>query len=154
MNSGVDIGILPISEWRFSVRHICLRYRNNRCRCRMLDIATMRSMTVPTYAGSILLARNTCEDFQRTLFAFKGTVAQDFLASVFFMDLLYMGPRFWGEKDFLFFIFFAKLFKYFYESTLWATAGIQNWRCDLLRLLSFPAVAYSAYLQYNYDYVW
>ncbi len=28
-----------ISEWRFSVRHICLRYRNNICRCRMSDIA-------------------------------------------------------------------------------------------------------------------
>ncbi len=27
---------------------------------------------------------------------FKGTVARDFLASIFFMDLLYMGPRFWG----------------------------------------------------------
>jgi hypothetical protein len=26
----------------------------------------------------------------------KGTVARDFLASVFFMDLLYIGPRFWG----------------------------------------------------------
>jgi hypothetical protein len=39
MNSDVDIGILPISEWRFSVRHICLRYLNKRCRCRMSDIA-------------------------------------------------------------------------------------------------------------------
>jgi hypothetical protein len=39
MNYDVDIGTLPISEWRFSVRHICLRYRNNRCRCRMSDIA-------------------------------------------------------------------------------------------------------------------
>jgi hypothetical protein len=39
MSSDVDIGTLPISEWRFSVWHICLWYRNNRCRCRMLDIA-------------------------------------------------------------------------------------------------------------------
>jgi hypothetical protein len=31
---------------------------------------TLRSLSMPTYAGSILLARNTCEDFQRTLFAF------------------------------------------------------------------------------------
>ncbi len=41
MSSDVDIGTLPISEWRFSVRHICLRYRNNRCRCRMSDIAVI-----------------------------------------------------------------------------------------------------------------
>jgi hypothetical protein len=27
---------------------------------------------------------------------FKGTVARDFLVSVFFMDLLYLGPRFRG----------------------------------------------------------
>jgi hypothetical protein len=42
MDSDVDIGTLPISEWQFSARHICLRYRNlqmsmsdiaNRCRC-------------------------------------------------------------------------------------------------------------------------
>jgi hypothetical protein len=39
MNSDVDIRTLPISELRFSVQHICLRYRNNRCRCRMSDIA-------------------------------------------------------------------------------------------------------------------
>jgi hypothetical protein len=39
LRSDVDIRTLPISEWRFSVRHICLRYRNNRCRCRMSDIA-------------------------------------------------------------------------------------------------------------------
>ncbi len=48
----------------------------------------------------------------------KGTVAQDFLASVFFMDLLYMGLRFRGYKDFLFFFVFAKLFEYFDESAL------------------------------------
>ncbi len=41
MNSDVDIGALLISEWRFSVWHICLRYRNNRCRCRMSDIANI-----------------------------------------------------------------------------------------------------------------
>ncbi len=41
MSSDVDIGTVPISEWHFSVRHICLRYRNNRrrCRCRMSEIA-------------------------------------------------------------------------------------------------------------------
>jgi hypothetical protein len=39
MDSDVDIGTLPMSEWQFSVWHICLRYRNNRCRCRMSDIA-------------------------------------------------------------------------------------------------------------------
>ncbi len=38
MNSDVDIETLPISEWRFSVRHICLRYWNNICQCRMSDI--------------------------------------------------------------------------------------------------------------------
>jgi hypothetical protein len=56
----------------------------------------------------------------------KGTVARDFLVSVFFMDLLYIGPRFRGKKDFLFSFVFAKLFEYFDESTLQATAGIQN----------------------------
>ncbi len=39
MSSDVGIRTLPLSEWRFSVRHICLRYRNNRCLCRMSDIA-------------------------------------------------------------------------------------------------------------------
>ncbi len=48
MNSDVDIRTLPISEWCFSVRHICLRYRNNRCRCRISP--TLRSMSMPTYA--------------------------------------------------------------------------------------------------------
>ncbi len=42
MNSDVDIGTLPISEWPFSVWHICLQYRNNRCRCRMLDNADIQ----------------------------------------------------------------------------------------------------------------
>jgi hypothetical protein len=43
-----DIGLdsvvetLPISEWQFSVRHICLRYQNNRCQCRMSDIADIK----------------------------------------------------------------------------------------------------------------
>ncbi len=46
----------------------------------------------------------------------KGTVARDILASVFFMDPLYMGFRFRGLKDFLFFFVFAKLFEYFDES--------------------------------------
>ncbi len=49
MSSDVDIGTLPISEWRFSVRHICLRYRNNRCRCRISP--KLRSMSMPTYDG-------------------------------------------------------------------------------------------------------
>ncbi len=48
MSSNVDIGTLPISEWRFSVRHFCLRYRNNRCRCRISP--TLSSMSMPTYA--------------------------------------------------------------------------------------------------------
>jgi hypothetical protein len=39
MDSDVDIGTLPISAWQFSVRHIFFWYRNNRCRCRMSDIA-------------------------------------------------------------------------------------------------------------------
>jgi hypothetical protein len=42
MNSNVDIGTLPIMEWRFSVRQIFFRYRNNRCRCRMSDIADIK----------------------------------------------------------------------------------------------------------------
>jgi hypothetical protein len=46
------------------------------------------------------------------LTALKGTEARDFLASVFFMDLPYMGPRFRG------FFVFAKLFKYLDESAL------------------------------------
>jgi hypothetical protein len=46
MNSDVDIRTLPISEWRFSVWHICLRYRNNRCRCRMSDIADIKGIVV------------------------------------------------------------------------------------------------------------
>ncbi len=50
MNSDVDIGTLPISEWRFSVQHICLRYRNNRCRCRCRISPKLRSMSMPTYA--------------------------------------------------------------------------------------------------------
>jgi hypothetical protein len=50
MSSNVDIGTLPISEWRFSVRHFCLRYRNNRCRCRCRISPTLSSMSMPTYA--------------------------------------------------------------------------------------------------------
>ncbi len=42
MDSDVDIGTLPIPEWQFSVRHIFFRYRNNRCRCRMSDIADIK----------------------------------------------------------------------------------------------------------------
>ena len=53
----------------------------------------------------------------------KGTVARDILPSVFFMDLLYMGPRFRGLKDFRFFFVFAKLFEFFYLSAQW-TIGI------------------------------
>ncbi len=59
--------------------------------------------------------------------SFKGTVARDFLAWVFFMDPLYMGLRFWGLKDFLFFFVFAKLFEYFDESAQYATVGIQKY---------------------------
>jgi hypothetical protein len=43
------------------------------------------------------------------------------------MDLLYLGLRFRGQKDFLFFFVFAKLFEYFDESALKATAGIQKY---------------------------
>ncbi len=39
IDSDVDIGTLPISEWQLSVRHIFFQYRNNRCRYRMSDIA-------------------------------------------------------------------------------------------------------------------
>jgi hypothetical protein len=49
MNSDVDIGTLPISKWRFSVPHICLRYWHNRCRWR-ISPPTLRSMSMPTYA--------------------------------------------------------------------------------------------------------
>jgi hypothetical protein len=42
MDSDVDIGTLPISEWQFSVRLIFFRYRNNRFRCRMSDIADIK----------------------------------------------------------------------------------------------------------------
>jgi hypothetical protein len=45
MNSDVDIGTLPLSEWQFSVRHICLQYRNklnNRCQCWISDIADIK----------------------------------------------------------------------------------------------------------------
>jgi hypothetical protein len=65
------------------------------------------------------------------------------------MDLLYMGPRCEAKRIFFSFVF-ANLFEYFDESMLLATAGIQNERCSLLRLLSFPAVVYSAYLWYNF----
>ncbi len=39
MDSDVDIGTLPISEWQFSEGHIFFLYWNNKCWCRMLDIA-------------------------------------------------------------------------------------------------------------------
>jgi hypothetical protein len=48
MDLDVDIGTLPISEWKFSVRHIFFRYRNNKCRCRISR--TLGSMSMPTYA--------------------------------------------------------------------------------------------------------
>ncbi len=38
-----DIVTFPISEWRFSVWHICLRHRNNGCWCRMSDIANIKN---------------------------------------------------------------------------------------------------------------
>ncbi len=47
MDNDVDIETLPISEWMVSVRHICFRYRNNRCQCRISP--TLSSMSMPTY---------------------------------------------------------------------------------------------------------
>ncbi len=55
----------------------------------------------------------------------KGTVARDFLVSVFFHGSTLWAPDF-GLKDFRFSFVFAKLSEYFDESTLKATAGIQN----------------------------
>jgi hypothetical protein len=66
MSSDVDIGPLPISEWRFSVRHICFRYRTDvfqsdiyvsNIRITDVDIGcrispTLRSMSMPTYGCS------------------------------------------------------------------------------------------------------
>jgi hypothetical protein len=49
-SSDVDNRTLPISEWRFSVRHFCLQYRINRCRCRCRISPTLSSMSMPTYA--------------------------------------------------------------------------------------------------------
>ncbi len=48
MDSDVNIGTLPISEWQFLVRHIFFQYRNNRCRCRISP--TLRPMSMPTHA--------------------------------------------------------------------------------------------------------
>jgi hypothetical protein len=67
MNSDVIIGTLPISEWRFSVRHICLRYQNNRCRCRMSDIADIEidvdaHLWVSVSSGNCSLARSISFD--------------------------------------------------------------------------------------------
>jgi hypothetical protein len=42
------------------------------------------------------------------------------------MDLLYIGLGYRGYKDFLFFFVFEKLFEYFDEFALYATAGIQK----------------------------
>ncbi len=42
MDSDVNIGTLPISEWQFSVLHIFVRYWKNRCRCQMSDIANIK----------------------------------------------------------------------------------------------------------------
>ncbi len=64
-NSDVDIGLLPISEWRFSVWHICLRYRNNRCRCRMSDIADIK-INVDAHLCSEHW-RPSCNELHRTV---------------------------------------------------------------------------------------
>ncbi len=58
MDSDVDIGTLPISEWQFSLRHIFFRYWNNRCRvgCRISPI--LRSMSMPTYANRGLMCKH------------------------------------------------------------------------------------------------
>ncbi len=55
MDIDVDIGTLPISEWLFSVRHICLRYRNYRCWCRISP--TLRSMSMHTYANTHIIVK-------------------------------------------------------------------------------------------------
>jgi hypothetical protein len=39
MEVDVDIGTIPISEWKDLVRQFLFRYRNKKCQCRMLDIA-------------------------------------------------------------------------------------------------------------------
>ncbi len=44
----IDIGTLLTLKWLFSVRHICLRYQNNRCQCRISP--TLR-LSMPTYAN-------------------------------------------------------------------------------------------------------
>jgi hypothetical protein len=65
---------------------------------------------------------------------FNGTVARDFLASVFFMDLLYMGPRFEAKR-----IFFSFSFLQSYSNIS------MNPRYKLLRGFKISAVAYCAY---------
>ncbi len=40
IDSDIDNGILPVSEWQFSVRHTFFRYPNNRCRCRCPPMKT------------------------------------------------------------------------------------------------------------------
>ncbi len=44
-----NIGTLPILDWQFAVKHICLRYRNTRYRCWCRISPTLRSMSMPTY---------------------------------------------------------------------------------------------------------
>jgi hypothetical protein len=44
---------MPISEWKFSVRHIFFRYRNNICRC--LISPTLSSVSMPTYVSKSLI---------------------------------------------------------------------------------------------------
>jgi hypothetical protein len=38
----VDIGTIPISEWKDLVRHFLFRYRNKRCQCRLSDVRYAR----------------------------------------------------------------------------------------------------------------
>jgi hypothetical protein len=47
MEADVDIGTLPISEFKDLVRYFLFRYRKKRCRCR--DIANIKAM--PTYVN-------------------------------------------------------------------------------------------------------
>ncbi len=104
------------------------------CDCRLskfdfCNSATLRSLLpVPLLSSRFSAAqgsfKNQLKIFLDCLFlckpktCLKGTVAQDFLASVFFMDLLYMGLKFRGYMDFLFFFIFMKLLEFFDESVL------------------------------------
>jgi hypothetical protein len=66
---------------------------------------------------------------------FIGTVARDFLVSVLFMDLLYIGPRDFEAKR----IFFSLSLSRSYSNIL------MNPRCRPLREFKISAVAYCVY---------